>query len=189
MNNLNNIIGLFIALSLLYRGKIQGQYATDRFIISQVLSTTPTVHTSREIEQVHLRDPARLAEYSTQTPGLHLAAQRNVGQSRRLSTSHKTNRPSNEPVKVNNKKYGSNVTPAKSEEVYDKVNFDNDKTSAKQQSNSKGNVTVVETPEVGGNATTANGTVVTFDERSNFDGDQCPTGYVKINGKCVERDD
>lgn len=33
-----------------------------------------------------------------------------------------------------------------------------------------------------------NGTKVTFDERSSFDGDQCPTGYVKVNGKCVEAD-
>lgn len=29
---------------------------------------------------------------------------------------------------------------------------------------------------------------VTLDERSSFDGDQCPTGYVKIDGKCVEKD-
>lgn len=33
-----------------------------------------------------------------------------------------------------------------------------------------------------------NGTKVTFDERSSFDGDKCPTGYVKVNGKCVEAD-
>lgn len=33
-----------------------------------------------------------------------------------------------------------------------------------------------------------NGTKVTVDERSSFDGDNCPTGYVKVNGKCVEAD-
>ncbi|XP_028163190.1 uncharacterized protein LOC114354820 [Ostrinia furnacalis] len=33
-----------------------------------------------------------------------------------------------------------------------------------------------------------NTTQVELDERSSFDGDQCPTGYVRVNGKCVEKD-
>lgn len=31
-------------------------------------------------------------------------------------------------------------------------------------------------------------TNVTFDERSSFTGDQCPTGFVKLNGTCVKTD-
>lgn len=37
-------------------------------------------------------------------------------------------------------------------------------------------------------AAVANATQVELDERSSFDGDQCPTGFVKVNGKCVEAD-
>lgn len=32
------------------------------------------------------------------------------------------------------------------------------------------------------------GVEVTLDERASFDGDKCPTGYVRINDKCVEVD-
>lgn len=34
----------------------------------------------------------------------------------------------------------------------------------------------------------ATGVEVTLDERASFDGDKCPTGYVRINGMCVEKD-
>lgn len=38
------------------------------------------------------------------------------------------------------------------------------------------------------NSININGIEVTFGERSAFTGDQCPTGYVKVNGKCVEEE-
>lgn len=41
------------------------------------------------------------------------------------------------------------------------------------------------TPET---APKVNATEIELDERSSFDGDQCPTGYIRVNGKCVEKD-
>lgn len=33
-----------------------------------------------------------------------------------------------------------------------------------------------------------NTTNIDFNDRSNFNGDKCPTGYVRVNGNCVETD-
>ncbi|KAM3968230.1 uncharacterized protein ACR2FA_006913 [Aphomia sociella] len=45
-------------------------------------------------------------------------------------------------------------------------------------------------PIEGVNGTAFNTTEITsVDDRASFDGDPCPAGYVRVDGKCVEKDD
>lgn len=94
------------------------------------------------------------------------------------------------------------TSPQVNMDVYDKVKFEEDppieinsvnsngtalrnvnpQPSTVSENTSKKPVTKPVTPAAG------NLTEVTLDERSSFDGDQCPTGYVRVNGMCVQPD-
>lgn len=94
------------------------------------------------------------------------------------------------------------TSPQVNMDVYDKVKFEEDPPieinsvnsngtalrnvnphpSTVSENTSKKPVTKPVTPAAG------NLTEVTLDERSSFDGDQCPTGYVRVNGMCVQPD-
>lgn len=94
------------------------------------------------------------------------------------------------------------TSPQVNMDVYDKVKFEEDppieinsvnsngtplrnvnpQPSTVPENTSKKPMTKPVTPAAG------NLTEVTLDERSSFDGDQCPTGYVRVNGMCVQPD-
>lgn len=104
----------------------------------------------------------------------------------------KMNRPLNENDPLNN---AINKNDYLSNDVYKDIDPDKNKTpehAVKPQPNiaKSENVSAVKPVNVDTNAMPDIAMLpkVSLDERSSFNGDQCPEGYAKVNGQCVKAD-
>lgn len=206
---------LLIIFATMAVGKIHGQEPVVSQVTNVRPSSVPAFYRRPVYLQEHSasgtsQPPPRLytnaprpadRELPRITSGINLnLASANVGQNqpqRKLFVSSKVpnekNRPLNGTITMNNTEYN-----VKENDVYEDITFEKNKPSGSatnpgilQESHNVKieNVTKVKPVYANGNIT-INGIVpkVSLDERSSFNGNECPVGFVKVNGQCVKAD-
>lgn len=117
---------------------------------------------------------------------------------RKLFVSSKIPEKMNQPLNVSEYSDPVNYTEYLSNDVYEDIRFENNRTPGyvvkpavkKTTVNVKSENVTTSKPAFVNTNMSNNGSVpgITFDERSSFSGDPCPAGFARVNEKCVKAD-